>query len=173
MNSLKTTHPLALQYLLTEEMYALPNDSAIAAVEVLPVAPVAEVADDPAYFEYLGGNNKYMLIIINEASCQNMQPKQLESLLSILNAKKLSMDDVAILNFYKYPNAKFTALKQFFACSSIVLFGINPAQIDIGGVQANQISVHEHTKILATFSFDEMMANTDKKRSFWNEMKKL
>lgn len=173
MNSLKTTHPLALRYLITEEMYALPNDAAPAVEEVRAVAQVDVVENESAYFEYLGGNNKYMLIIINETSHQNMQPKQLESLLSILNAKKLSMEDVAILNFYRYPDAKFTALKQFFACSSIVLFGINPAQVDINGVQANQISVHEQTKILATFSFDEMMADTDKKRSFWNEMKKL
>lgn len=181
MNSLKTTNPLALQYLMTEEMYAVAEDLQNPVAEISPiispvveeVKPALEVSAEPEYFDYLGENNKYMLIIINEVAHKNMQPKQLEALLNILKAKKMELKDVAILNFNNYPGVSFAALKKFFACNAIVIFGVNPAEMKIEAVQSNQITSHQETKILATYSFDEMMADTDKKRIFWNEMKKL
>jgi hypothetical protein len=90
-----------------------------------------------------------------------------------LKAKKQELKDVAIVNVAKYPSATFKDLKDFFACNSLVLFGINPAEIKLEGIQSNQIINQQNTKILATFSFAEMLTNTDKKRTFWDEMKKL
>ncbi|HEX8378405.1 MAG TPA: hypothetical protein VF602_11365 [Pedobacter sp.] len=169
MDTLKASNPLALPFLMTEDLYSIHNETE---VSVETEAPNAD-KQEPAFFDYLGENNKYILLLVNEPQHQIINPKELETLLNILKAKKQELKDVAIVNLSKYPNATFEELKNFFVCSSLVLFGINPAQIKLDGVQSNQIIKHQNTKVLATFSFVEMLANTDKKRTFWDEMKKL
>jgi hypothetical protein len=137
-------------------------------------SPVSQsITEVPAVYEYLGENNKYSLIIINDPSHPSMPPKELEALQNILKAKKQELKDVAILNLHKYPSATFKSLKDFFACNSLILFGINPSQIQLEQVQANQITAIQNTRILATYSFSEMLGSVDKKRMFWEEMKKL
>ncbi|HEY0054519.1 MAG TPA: hypothetical protein VGB63_04105 [Pedobacter sp.] len=169
MDALKASNPLALSFLMTEDLYSIQEE-----VESLVEIIVPEAAkQEPAFFEYLGENNKYILLLVNDQQHPIINPKELETLLNILKAKKQELKDVAIVNLAKHPTASFEELKNFFVCSSLVLFGINPAQIKLDGVQSNQIIKHQNTKVLATFSFAEMAANTDKKRTFWDEMKKL
>lgn len=176
MSILRTTNPLALQYLMTDDIYAIQDTPALSTAS--PILQVPETVDIPAapsldYFEYIGENNKYILIVIDDPAHANLPPKELEALLNILKAKKQELKDVAILNLHKYPTATFNSLKDFFACNSLILFGINPSQLQLEQIQANQISTIGQTRILATFSFTEMLDNLDKKRVFWEEMKKL
>jgi DNA polymerase III psi subunit len=169
MDTLKASNPLALPFLMTEDLYSVENEIAVFIENNIPEASKPE----PAFFEYLGENNKYLLLLVNDPQHQNINPKELETLVNILKAKKQELKDVAIVNLAKYPSATFDELKNFFACNALVLFGINPAQIKLDGVQSNQLINHQNTKVLATFSFAEMQTNTDKKRAFWDEMKKL
>lgn len=136
-------------------------------------APVNNKSEPPAFYEYLGENNKYILILFNDPAQKTIDPKELETLANILKGKKQEIKDVALVNLYNYPTATFSSLKSFFACNSVVLFGTNPAQLGIDGIQSNQITSIQGIKILATFSIAEMLTNVDKKRAFWDEMKKL
>ncbi|MGV3508358.1 MAG: hypothetical protein ACO1N7_03635, partial [Sphingobacteriaceae bacterium] len=124
-------------------------------------------------FDYLGENNKYILILVKEPAHKIIDPKELETLANILKGKKQEIKDVAIVNLNNYPSANYENLKSYFACNSIIMFGVNPAQIAVSGIQANQISSYQGTKILATYSITEMLNSVDKKRAFWDEMKKL
>lgn len=171
MSALKTIHPVALQFLMTEDLYALAD--ATVKPEALAIAPAVAVEDAPTFFEYVGENNKYVLILLNDAAHKTISPKELETLQNILKGKKQDLKDVAILNLHQYPTATFKALKDFFACNALILFGINPAQLQLEGIQANEITLQNGTRILATFSIAEMLQHVDKKRVFWEEMKKL
>jgi hypothetical protein len=136
-------------------------------------ASVSNKSEPPAFYEYLGENNKYILILFNDPAQKTIDPKELETLANILKGKKQEIKDVALVNLYNYPTATFSSLKSFFACNSVLLFGTNPAQLGIDGIQSNQITSIQGIKILATFSIAEMLTNVDKKRAFWDEMKKL
>lgn len=184
MSTLKTLHPLALQLLMTEDLYTLGGEEATTAptrpeplsahTEAEGVAAQENPAKaEPPFFEYLGENNKYILVLVHEPAHAILGPKELETLANILKGKKQEIKDVAVVNLNNYPSASFTALKSFFACNSIIIFGVNPAQVGIEGIQANQISSYQGTKILATYSIAEMLNSVDKKRTFWEEMKKL
>ena len=186
MNELKSSNPLALQYLLTEDLYLVDEVAGQApAADQPPVkveeAPLKETLPEPAKeqpaeyssFDYLGENNKYVLLLTSDAAQKIMAPKELEALQSILGAKKMEMKDVALVNLHRYPGATFAGLKSFFVCSKVVLFGINPQQIQLPPMASNKITDFQGTKILATFSFAEMMDNLDKKKAFWTEMKGL
>ncbi len=186
MNELKSSNPLALQYLLTEDLYLVDEVAGQApAADQPPVkveeAPLKETLPEPAKeqpaeyssFDYLGENNKYVLLLTSDAAQKIMAPKELEALQSILGAKKMEMKDVALVNLHRYPGATFAGLKSFFVCSKVVLFGINPQQIQLPPMASNKITDFQGTKILATFSFAEMMDTLDKKKAFWTEMKGL
>ena len=91
--------------------------------------------------------------------------------MKILAAKKLELNDVAILNIEKYQNLNFTILKDFFACSKIITFGINPAVLQITGIIANKKSIFNDTPILGTWDLPKLQQDVNKKTIFWNELK--
>lgn len=182
MSELKISNPLALHFLMTDDLYRVNSEELVVEAIINPklqnteataATEVEEPIPAPIYFDYLGENNKYLLVLVNEPAHKHIEPKELEALLNILKAKKQELKDVAIVNLHTYPGATYPALKDFFACNSIVLFGINPSLLGIDGIQSNQQVAHQGTKVLATYSISEMLANVDKKRAFWDEMKKL
>lgn len=179
-SSLITDHPLALRILMTEDLYLLDE-----AIEKLPVIPEAIAEPDkptieerkpvetPISFSYLGDNNKYILLLVDDKAHEFCSPQNLETLTNMLKAKQLEIKDIALVNLSRHAGANFKALKNYFACSKLVAFGIDPAQLDIKGIASNQITPFENVKVLATYRIDEMQADVAKKRTFWNEMKTL
>ena len=173
MPELKTNNPLALRLLMTDDLYLI-NDQAEQnhfnegnqSLELLS-------------FDYLGENNKFILILVNDTIQDIINQEDLITLTNILTAKQLELRDVAIVNLNKHPASDFKNLKQFFSCRKLILFGINPVQIglqDITSSQSpvgNRVDLFMDTRILASYSFDEMRNDNAKKRLFWNAMKEI
>lgn len=174
MSALHTEHPLALRILLDEELYQV-RETAASPSPAAPLAAAAAAAEPVAGtdFEYLGHNRRFILLLVHEPGEPAVSPATLESLNRILGGLNLTLEDVALLNLARYPDATFNTLKGFFACSKAVLFGIDPARLGLPALPSNEISALDRVKLLATFSFQEMNAQKQKKRIFWDEMKKL
>lgn len=184
MSELKTSNPASLRFLMSEDIYALNEPEIIQqpvnslteegkAEEAAPAAPEAIAPSQSIAFDYLGENNRYILLLVNSAGYSFLPPKELEALQSTIQAKKMDMKDVALVNLAKYPPVTWQQLKDYFACSTIVLFGISPETLKMNGITFNTIHSFEGLKVLATFSYTEMLESNDKKRAFWNEMKKI
>jgi len=173
MSVLKITDPLALRLIMTDDLYLIDKQVKQAPLIIEPQPDTIEHTPAPPVFNYSGENNKYILILVNDENHEILNPADLASLTKILAAKKLELRDVAIVNLHKPPASNFEALKNFFSSSKLVLFGINPGEINLPDISNNEIIRHEGTKILATYSFAEMGNDTNKKLLFWNEMKQL
>src|SRR5690606_26596124 len=119
--ALKTTHPFALSRLLTEDLYRVAQETV-----GLPADSAEPVATSPVSFSYLGENNKYFLILVDQPGEEHIHKESLADLEKILKAMKLEVRDTAIVNLAGFPGADFQQLKDFFACSKVVLFGISP-----------------------------------------------
>lgn len=196
MSNLLTQNSNALRLLMTEDLYILPeNEQLIPAkaeqapeissqkvndiqVPEIPAPQAKEVFPQKAAepekireFSYLGENNKYFLILFNEPNQKDISSTQKETLLKIMSAKGLELRDLAVLNLNQYPGVNYTDLKEFFSFNKIVLFGIDPQQISLPSQSSNQVVKLENAKILCTYSIDEMIKDTTKKREFWNVMK--
>ncbi len=179
MNSLQSKDFIALSLLINEEIYSVIEDEkALQPIETSidkTTVPKKEVEvvekDDQKSFDYLGENNKYTLIIVNEASANFLQPNDLGFLLKILAAKKLELNDVAILNLAKIKTPDFESLKVFFACNKIITFGINPQILGIIGALANKKTIFKDTPILGTWDLQKLQADKTKKTTFWEELK--
>lgn len=171
MSELLTSDPRALRMLMTEEIFLIKEEQpALPANE--PQPEVSEIpAELPADFTYLGENNKYFLILVKDEKHPHLNKEHQEMLLKIIQAKGLELRDVAILNLNRYPGIKFKAIKDFFAPSRVVFFGINPQIIGFPAMASNEPQKAEEVKALTTYHFDEMKDDVNKKRTFWNVLK--
>ncbi len=167
MSELLTKDTTALSLLFDEELYLIKAKPAMPsptqAIEKKPEAPLA--------FDYLGENNRFFLLLLEAPDEKHLSGTHLEVLIKILQAKGLELKDVAILNLSNYQDVGFKALKDFFSCSKICLFGIPPNLLGLPDFPSNEPGDFEGTKVLTTFSLSELIQTQHKKVAFWNAMK--
>jgi hypothetical protein len=150
------------------EKYAAKIEEII--VHIIPKIEVKAEIEKQDY-KYLGDNNKYILIIVNEANFEFLNKNDLAFLTKILGAKKLEINDVAIINLTKYPSLDFTELKSFFGFSKLLTFGINPKILNVEGSVANKKFNYKNVDILGTWDLSKLEEDVKKKTIFWNELK--
>ena len=194
MNKMHTNDLMALSFLIDDEIYLtkdekknIENDNKtlatekkeeIEAIQELPILEIkeevanqSEISSPQTDFKYLGENNKYILIIVKEPEADFLKPVDLTFLLKILSAKKLTLDDVAIINTEKNEALDFDHLKNFFACNKIITFGINPKSIQITTAVANKTSMFKNIAVLGTWDLPKLQSDEKKKSIFWDELK--
>jgi hypothetical protein len=164
MSDLISRDPKVLALLFTEELYQISSDQQLAA------QPAATIPASPS-FDYLGENNRFFLLLVDEPGQQHLDSVHLEALSKILQAKGLELKDVAILNLHHYPDTNFAQLRSFFSCSKVCLFGIAPDRLQLPAFPSNEPGVVEEVKILTTFALQELLQTQHKKVAFWNAMK--
>ena len=165
-HKLHTDNPTALQVLFTEDLYQ------VTAAHTLAEVPTKAVEENKTtYFEYIGENNAYFLLLIEDNTQASIHASMLDTLLKIMQAKGLTLKDLAIVNYANYSGVSFDDLKAFFACTRLALFGIDPQQLQLPPLAANQPESIRQVKVMATYSLSEMETNLDKKRQFWSVMK--
>ena len=194
MNSIQTQNPIALSLLINEDIYRIPEpaenidlavadetesvfikspENKILVTEELPIVVLPEpIIVKPAY-KYIGDNLKSILILVNELEADILKKEDLLALNKMLAARKLEQKDVAILNIQKNTHLTFQELKDFFGFNKLLLFGINPADLGISGMVANQICTFQNTQVLGTWHIKQMQLDEKKKLTFWTEMKKF
>lgn len=176
MEKLLVDDPGALRLLMTEDLYRVPEPEILQpvaetkAAETIPNSS-AEPKEEPPVFSYLGENNKYFLILVNDSTHQHLNTADRDTLTKILQAKGMELRDVAIVNVHRHPNLTFAHLKDFFVPARIVFFGLSSQQFGLPAISANQPEKHLETHLLCTFSFGEMQNDINKKKAFWQVMK--
>jgi len=87
--------------------------------------PIATPAPELPWF--LGGNRKRIIIWVNDETARHLRDEWLALLVSILDACKLNMEDVAIVNQH-HLNMGYTALTEALSPGYLLLFGLDAAQ---------------------------------------------
>ena len=151
----------------TEKLLSTPSPN------IEPIKTSADIVEPrkTQEFNYIGENNKYFLILIDDASAKEISSIHKEMLLKIMAAKGLELRDLAVLNLSLFPDTKIQELKEFFSCNKLVLFGINPQRIALPSISSNKVESHQSIKLFSTYSMDEMINDVNKKKEFWAIMK--
>ena len=84
---------------------------------------------DPVKF--LGSNQKHITILVNESNAVFLTDISLTFLTGILNACKLNMSDVAVINIYQSENNHYTAINSATLPRIMLLFGVSPQEIGL------------------------------------------
>jgi hypothetical protein len=165
----KVEDPNALRFILQDEIYLLDEDKSLysGAQKSQP-----EIQTSQPVFNYLGANKKSFLILVSYPDHEFIKDDHQVALEAVLGRIGYNRDDVAILNLAKH-DAKHAQLLTFFVPKTLVILGesaIPPGMVDL---KFNGIEKSEGLTVLYTFSFDEMMANVDNKKTFWEQIKNL
>lgn len=146
------------------------------AITATPPAP-PKVAEAPAValppVKFLGENQRRIALLINNANEVYLNDTLFNLLTNILNACKLGMQDVALINLHAYPEANFAALQQAVPMQYCIFFGMEPATLGVQGVQPYQVSQAGNTSLLYSSELGVIAEDKVMKGRLWNSLKQL
>jgi hypothetical protein len=192
----KVENPVALRFILPDELYLLKADKAMyenptvaepeiagPAVEQTPVIlqtatptpvitpPAPVVITPPVSFNYMGKNLKRFLVVTHYPNLEFIDDAHLTALTNIIKRKDLEVNDLAIVNIATYPDAKYGDLQQFFNPAKVLILGKNALPQAMPALALNIPKLLGDLSNLYSFSFGEMMDNVEYKKAFWEQVK--
>lgn len=167
---MKIENPLAFRYILQDDVYLLNNDK----IYFANIPVTKDIPETPSVsFNYLGGNKKNFLVITHSVDAEFMHELHLKALESTLKRLSFEMDDVAIFNIAGDPEIEFEILADFFKPQNVLVLGKEAFPVGWETSTFNAVTTTNNCKMLYTFSFSQMMDNTEYKKVFWEQMKQL
>jgi hypothetical protein len=174
MSKLLTDHPIALGYLFNETLFALPSrisdeggaslaqtaeieeKQAEASASALPSWNIQGKVGNPLAFFVLDPNHAFL----SESSWLAFS--------KTLQALGISSEEVTLFNLAQCASpSEAQSLLLYVQASQMIGLGVQPHQWDI---QPNRFP---SIQFLWTSSYEEMLDNIDKKRTFWNQIKQF
>lgn len=173
MSRLLTRNPIALRFLMSETIFS----SAIEKVqpENIPIDNELIKTDsslsdnNQADLLFRGSNERNILFLVQNQEQEYFSFEAEDAFLKTLAALKLSLKDVAVINQRIVEKSVDEVKKVMKPKVCIVCEGENTANQSI----FNQIIEVDGIACLHTYSFEEMLTDTNKKRSFWNAIKRI
>lgn len=159
----------ALRFIFEDELYLLEEDKKY--YTNAPI-PEPEIKTPAVEFNYLGGNKKNFLVLVNYTTHDLMPDEHLAALESVLTRKGLNREEIALLNLARNINDN-NAIIEYFKPETILILGKTAVLTAMDEPAFNQIVQQQNFNVLYTFGFDEMMNNVANKRSFWEQVKNL
>jgi hypothetical protein len=160
----------ALRFILQDELYLLNEDKNLyaSAPHIQP-----ELQTPKPAFNYPTAEKKDFVILVNYGDHALMKEDHQVALENVLGRIGRTRGDVAILNVAIHDVITGGQILEHFSPKTIVILGKAAIPQDLAGLAFNVIEKKDAVSLLYTFSFDEMMTNTDNKRAFWEQIKSL
>ena len=146
----------------------------IPAVAPKPVQAAIKENDTPWF---LGNNGKKVTIIIKETDVAFINDQHLQFLSNILNACKLNLGDIALVNHIHNPLV-YANLKQKLQPKFIIAFDLQPKEIQLPFTIPNyQVQLHDNCKFLFASSLKTMEGDSQEakleKSKLWASLKNM
>ena len=123
---------------------------------------------------FLGNNQKNILLIVQEENAVYLPDKDLNFLVDILTACKLSLSDTALINVFENKGINYKILLEKFKPAIIVLFGIEPSKLEFPlQFPYYQLQQYNNQTYLNAPSLNALAADKQKKLQLWASLKKL
>lgn len=124
-----------------------------------PAAPLPDAP--PATFKFLGNNRRHITLLVHSPGSGFMPDNQLAFLTKILEACRMTLADVAIVNHAAAP-VTIAALRQQLQPKIVLLFGVEPTAIrlPINFPAFKQLSYDDCT-YLSSPALDQLVPNTE------------
>ncbi|MEY2918335.1 MAG: hypothetical protein RIS73_2049 [Bacteroidota bacterium] len=123
---------------------------------------------------FLGTNQKQIAIIVDNEKTIYLPDEELNFLLGILSACKLSMADVALVNIAKNNTLIYTDIAQQLNAEKILLFAVTPAQLQLPlQFPHYQIQKFNTQVYLSAPSLQLIEEDKAEKTKLWNCLKQI
>lgn len=124
--------------------------------------------------QFLGNNEKNILVIVDNTNDLFLADEDLGFLSSILTACKLSLADIAIINWDKMEIKNYESLVTEIQINDVLLFDIEPIKF---GLPINfphyQIQKFDQRKYLYAPTLQELRKNITEKKQLWTALQKM
>jgi hypothetical protein len=131
------------------------------------------VAKDLPKVKYLGENQKNIALLIQNESEAYLNEELFNLLANILNACKLGMQDVALINTSHYPGLTLADYKEAVAAKQCIIFAIPPASLGLPPMQTYLLETHSQVPVLYSDHLQQIATDKQLKGRLWQGLKQL
>ena len=122
----------------------------------------------------LGGNKRQVLIVTNYNEAVHLPDENLQFLIGILTACKLSLADVAIINHNNYSGQGYEEITKIFNSKKVLLFGITPADFRLPmNFPEFQLQAFNQITYLCSPALAFVETDTTLKKLLWARLQQL
>ncbi len=123
---------------------------------------------------FLGDCKKGIVLIVQSPETLYLPEKDLDFLLEILTACKLTMADIALINIENNGPLNYQGITVQLNSEKIVLFDIDPEAIGLPLQFPHYQLQHFNNQVyMSSVSLNELLGNKKEKLNLWNSLKKL
>ncbi len=123
---------------------------------------------------FLGDNLKRIGVVVSSDEAIYLPDDELNFLMGILSACKLSMADVALINTEKNAGVSYTAITEQLKAEKIFLFGLQPNVLGLPlAFPHYQIQQFNNQVYLSSVGLQNLQADKAEKLKLWNCLKKI
>ena len=125
-------------------------------------------------FSFLGKNQKKILIIVSEENVVYLTDENLELLVDMLSACKLSLNDVALVNYDRNRQLEYQSIQDKFNPHVILFFGIEPSTLSFPlQFPEYQLQSYNRQTYLSVPSLTLLSEQVPEKKKLWVCLQKL
>jgi hypothetical protein len=140
----------------------------------LDTAIAKESASSKKGWAFLGANKKNVLVIVTEQNNAYLADTDLNFLMGILGACKLTMADIALVNCFEKKDMDYKSLGENFSPRKIIFFGTEPSSLDFPLQFPNyQLQKYNHQVYLAAPTLAILAKEVSEKKQLWACLKTL
>ena len=124
--------------------------------------------------DFLGGNEKKIIFLANDSQSKFLADVQMKFLADLLTACRLTMADIALVNFFQNKTISYRDLMMQFNPKKILLFGVSANELDLPfSIPFFQIQNFQEQVYMISPSFEELQLNKEFKKQLWGSLQKI
>jgi hypothetical protein len=200
MDNQLTSNAEALRLFFTDDIYLVKDDAQNAFAEPVKLSPdiapqetlskpiiaINAVEDLPLIveepkpilkkefnFEFLGKNQKGILILVNDSVNKVSSEQGTELLRKLVKAIELTNNDFALVNYANYNGATFEDLNGFFNCQLVLSFGVETQQLGLATQALHQLFNLGDTRFIFTSNLHDLDSDQASKKILWANLQQL
>ncbi|MBC7615105.1 MAG: hypothetical protein H7202_03465 [Pedobacter sp.] len=164
-----TNNAEALRLFFTEDIYLVANGNEITIKEELALEP----QKPKTVFNYLGKNQKNILILVNDSQNDVSTEQGRELLRKLVKAINLTANDFALVNYSDYTSEKYNDLLAFFNCKLMIAFGVNAVDLNVPAQPLHQLINYEEATLLFAENLHDLDTDQASKKILWTSLQQL
>lgn len=122
----------------------------------------------------LGENNGNILFLVNNTENIFLSDEEMKLLSDLLTACKISMADIALVNYHQNPQLNYQQIADQFKSKKNLVFGLSAADLELPfTIPFFQIQKFQDSTYMIAPPFSDFLNNINLKKELWASLKKI
>lgn len=141
--------------------------------DIISSVPVKEI-QAKTIINSLGENKGNILFLVNNDQNKFLADDEMKLLSDLLTACKITMADIALVNYHQHPELNYQELSHQFQPKKVLIFGITTSELQLPfTIPFFQIQKFQEKIYMVSPSLSDFLNNKELKMSLWNSLKKI